>query len=83
MQSPTRNLYTRTGYHADTDTKNYFALLAAIFRQAVTDARAGRQDAINWLDYALPEWRKLTDWKGKPQPPKATAKPTTKRRPLY
>ena len=56
MQLRTFNVST-----ADAQTNNYFLLLAAIYRQAVDDAKQGRGDAVYWLDYSFPEWRRYTD----------------------
>ena len=36
-------------------------LLAAVYKQAIADARRGDYKAIFWLDSELPEWRRYTD----------------------
>lgn len=47
--------------HTGTPTTGdpWLDLLAAVYRQAVKDAKRGSKDAIHFLDATLPEWRQL------------------------
>lgn len=36
-------------------------LFAAIFRQAIKDAKRGDTDAHHFLDHTLPEWRQIEE----------------------
>lgn len=42
------------------DNTTMIRFLAALFRRALDDAARGRPDAVEWLNFQLPEWRRYT-----------------------
>ena len=57
--APSRRLVARLVL-ADACIGNTFALVAAVYRRAVKDARRGDVGAIEFLDVTAPDWQELS-----------------------
>jgi hypothetical protein len=57
--TPSRRLVARLAL-TDACIGNTFALVAAVYRQAVKDARKGDKRAIEFLDITAPDWQELS-----------------------
>jgi hypothetical protein len=57
--TPSRRLVARLAL-ADACIGNTFALVAAVYRRAVKDARKGDKHAIEFLDVTAPDWQELS-----------------------
>jgi hypothetical protein len=57
--APSRRLVVRMAL-ADACIGNTFALVAAVYRQAVKDAKRGDKRAIEFLDVTAPDWQELS-----------------------
>lgn len=53
-----------------------FDLIAGVYRQALSDAKSGKRDAIEWLDIVATDWRAML---AKPKVQRCEA-PTRRRR---
>ena len=43
----------------DTAVGNVYEVIAAVYKQALREARRGDEKAIDWLDCVRPDWREL------------------------